>query len=745
MTRGNLSCDSSRGQKDGANRYSKDASLSNVWSRAARFALSLFTDAARSLGVIVLFAAATAQINAAQVASESTSVLPVKVVVLTMFENGEALGDEPGELQLWVERNPSLRELDFPLGDYPLYYREDGMLIVCLGGGIPNATATTLALGLDSRFDLKRAYWLIAGIAGGDPDDLSLGSAAWASHVVDGDLVYEIDAREIPENWPYGFIPLGASKPADGPQDVSSGWTLDTISFSLNEGLAEWAYQQTRNIPLRDSPAMRAFREQFDADSRAIRPPFVTKGDTLSASTYWHGELLNQWANDWVPAYSDNAGSFMTSNMEDSGTLTALYRLARKGLVDPARVLVLRTASNYTMPPPGKSAAWSTTADYPDGGFGALDSAQRLGQKVADTLIAEWSRYSEELPQAEQRIPVIFDTDMAIDDWAALLFLAKHPAVDLKAVTVAGSGEAHCEPGVRNVIALLALVDPHHAVPVSCGDAYPTDGYFVFPVPWQEDMDKLSGATVPNGHSVGDQRHAVDLIHDVLRETPSPVTILATGPLTNLAQWLDRYSEDASRAERVVIMGGALKVPGNIIVPGFTDDNPNSKAEWNLYVDPVAADKVFRSSLPLELIALDVTNEVKVTREFAAEIKARVNNPAAEFWDRVLDANDWFIDSGEYYFWDVLAALTVVNRDRYCRGEQMALAVQFEQTDNPWWPTSDKEMPATTPSGEERKHLAVASAGVLTERDGTANTLFCEGTDSAAAFQEFLDTLVPPA
>ncbi|MEM7691785.1 MAG: hypothetical protein AAF194_04975, partial [Pseudomonadota bacterium] len=177
MTRGNLSCDSSRGQKDCANRYSKDASLSNAWSCAARFALSLFADATRTLGVVVLFAATAAQVTAAEVVSESASVLPVKVVVLTMFENGEALGDEPGELQLWVERNPSLRELDFPLGDYPLYYREDGMLIVCLGGGIPNATATTLALGLDSRFDLKRAYWLIAGIAGGDPDDLSLGSA----------------------------------------------------------------------------------------------------------------------------------------------------------------------------------------------------------------------------------------------------------------------------------------------------------------------------------------------------------------------------------------------------------------------------------------------------------------------------------------------------------------------------------------------------------------------------------------
>ncbi|MEM6605264.1 MAG: nucleoside hydrolase, partial [Pseudomonadota bacterium] len=579
-------------------------------------------------------------------ASGSDNPLIIKAVVLTMFENGEVTGDKPGELQLWVERNPEVRELPFSLGLYPLYYREDGLLLVCLGGGIPNATATTFALGMDPRFDLTRAYWLVAGIAGGDPEDLSLGSAAWASTVVDGDLAYEIDAREIPDAWPYGFIPLGASAPADGPQDVSSGWTLDTISFYLNQDLLEWAFQLTRNTPLTDTPAMRDFRQQYSPDTRATRPPFVTRGDTLSASTYWHGEKLNQWANDWVHAYGEGRARFMTSNMEDSGTLTALHRLARDGRVDPERILVLRTASNYTVPPPGRSAAWSTTADYPDGGYGALDTAQRLGQRVVDELIGQWDRYRDVLPAPESAIPVVFDTDMAIDDWAALLYLAKNPKLDLLAVTVAGSGEAHCEPGVRNAIALLTLADPHHQVPVSCGDAVPVDGYFVFPVPWQQDMDSLSGVTIPDGYQDADPRHAVDLMHDVLTATSQPVTLLATGPLTNIAQWIERYPADGQSIERLVIMGGALDVPGNIIVPGFTDDNPNRRAEWNIYVDPVAADQVLRSALPKELVGLDVTNDVKVTEAFAQQFKARANNPAAMFWDRVLDANDWFIESG---------------------------------------------------------------------------------------------------
>jgi inosine-uridine nucleoside N-ribohydrolase len=408
-------------------------------------------------------------------------------------------------------------------------------------------------------------------------------------------------------------------------------------------------------------------------------------------------------------------------------------------------VLVLRTVSNYTQPPAGRSAAWSTTAAYPDNGLGALDTAQRLGQRVVDELLGNWDSYAATTPAPAPRIPVLFDTDMAIDDWAALLFLARHPRIDLRAVTVAGSGEAHCGPGVRNALALLETVDPHSTIPVSCGDAYPLDGYFVFPLPWQQDMDTLSGVAVMPPQRQGDRRHAVTLLHDTLEAAPAPVTVLATGPLTNVAQWLERYPDDREAVDRLVIMGGTIDAPGNIIVPGFTDDHPNTQAEWNLHVDPVAADRVFRSDLPIELVGLDVTNSVRVTREFAAAFKERVDNPAALFWDRVLDANDWFIESGEYYFWDMLAALVVVDRERFCRGGRMALAARYEPTDTPWWPTSDRSMPEQASVGAPRQHFAAETAGVLYEREGSANTLVCRTTDAAAAFRVFLDTLTAPA
>jgi len=325
--------------------------------------------------------------------------IPVKVVVVSMFETGEIEGDTPGEFQFWVERWPLSQSIPFPAGEYELRLSEDGVLGICTGGGIPNATASIMALGMDDRFDLSQAYWVIAGIAGADPADLSLGSAAWARFVIDGDLLFEIDAREIPADWPYGIVPLGGYKPAKTEADLSTGWTVDTIKYELNDALVNWAYNLSKDVSIPSDDKVAAFRQQFSDNPNAMRPPFVTIGDTLSASTYWHGHRLNEWANDWVKLYSGQKGNFMTTNMEDSGTLTALRRLDRIGRADAERVLVLRTASNFSVPPPGKSATWSATAEYPDRGLSALEAAYRVGGVVVKAIVDGWETYSTELPQ----------------------------------------------------------------------------------------------------------------------------------------------------------------------------------------------------------------------------------------------------------------------------------------------------------------------------------------------------------
>src|SRR6202012_2548723 len=111
-----------------------------------------------------------------------------------------------------------------------------------------------------------------------------------------------------------------------------------------------------------------------------------------------HGERMNHWANDWGRLQAGKDANFMMSNMEDSGTLTALRSLSRAGRADLRRVLVLRTASNYTTPPPGQSAVWSMTAEYPEQGLPALEAAYQVGNRVVQALMAGWPRYRDTIP-----------------------------------------------------------------------------------------------------------------------------------------------------------------------------------------------------------------------------------------------------------------------------------------------------------------------------------------------------------
>ncbi|MHB1022311.1 MAG: purine nucleoside permease [Acidobacteriaceae bacterium] len=328
-------------------------------------------------------------------ANAAPKPIPVKVVVVTMFEPGADTGDTPGEFQYWVEREYLDEIIPFPEGGHHLRMNKDGVLGMVTGVGTARAAASIMGLGMDPRFDLTHAYWVVAGIAGIDPNDGSLGSAAWAEWVVDGDLAHEIDAREIPRDWKTGYVPLRKSVPYEEPRTDENG-----IVFHLDPKLVDWAYNLTKNVPLPDNPEMRARRMQYDGVA-AHRPPFVLKGDTLSASTFWHGKLMDEWANAWVKYQTDGKGNFVTSGMEDTGTLQSLTYLAHAGKVDIRRVLVLRTASNYDQQRRGLTAAQSlaeTKVTKYSAYLPALDSAYRVGHVVVDDLVQHWGEYRDHLP-----------------------------------------------------------------------------------------------------------------------------------------------------------------------------------------------------------------------------------------------------------------------------------------------------------------------------------------------------------
>src|ERR1700722_15648561 len=179
------------------------------------------------------------------------AAIEVKAVIVTAFE--PASGPVPGEFRYWREREGLTHELPFVFGLQPLCLSDAGVLGIVTGVGAARAAAAITALGLDERFDLTRAFWIISGVCGIDPTRGSLASVVLPEYVIDGDLTHEIDAREIPSDWPDGFVPIGKSTPYEQPRAARFN-DDDGIIFRLDPQLVQWAVLRQRGANLWTSP-----------------------------------------------------------------------------------------------------------------------------------------------------------------------------------------------------------------------------------------------------------------------------------------------------------------------------------------------------------------------------------------------------------------------------------------------------------------------------------------------------------
>jgi purine nucleoside permease len=259
--------------------------------------------------------------------------------------------------------------------------------MVVVSGATSRCAIQIQSLVLDPRFDFTRSYWMLAGIAGVDPSQASLGSAAWARYVVDGDAAYEIDGHEAPGDWPYGILVLGANRPNVKPP--AQGWEPKDMVYELNPALVARAFSLTKDLALPDSSQMQAYRKMYAGYPNALRPPFVLIGDVLGCDRYWHGERLTQWARDWVKLMTGGNGNFVMSAMEDQGMALALSSLAQRQKVDFGRVLFLRTASNYCMQAPSQSVVESLSAQ--SGAYlPSINAAYGVGSVVVHDILNNW-------------------------------------------------------------------------------------------------------------------------------------------------------------------------------------------------------------------------------------------------------------------------------------------------------------------------------------------------------------------
>lgn len=270
--------------------------------------------------------------------------------------------------------------------------------------------------------------------------------------------------------------------------------------------------------------------------------------------------------------------------------------------------------------------------------------------------------------------PVILDVDMAHEDMLSALFLLAHPNVDVRAITVSGTGEAHCGPGVAHALGLVALSE-HQEIPVACGRETPLTGDHAFPAEWRQAADAAYGVTIPKGGPPS-PLSAPDLIVELAQSSEAPVTIVAVGPLTNIAGAIQTSPEIRAGIREIYVMGGAVSVAGNVGNSGAGIQN--RYAEWNIYVDPAAANIVFHSGIPIILVPLDATREVPVTRNFYRALAKNRDTSSANLVYEMLTANLGFVDSGGFQFWDSLTA-AIFTDSSIATYEEMELTVVEEE------------------------------------------------------------------
>ena len=246
---------------------------------------------------------------------------------------------------------------------------------------------------------------------------------------------------------------------------------------------------------------------------------------------------------------------------------------------------------------------------------------------------------------------VIIDTDPGIDDAAAILLALASPEVNVLGIT-AVAGNVALDKTVANALRILELASVD--IPVAAG----ADRPLVHEVPDRSDEESVHGADGLGGilpeepKSVAIDQHAIDFLAAVADE--SPITIVAIAPLTNIALLLARYPDITSKIERLVIMSGAR-----------LEGNASAAAEFNAWIDPEAAARVFTSGIPITLFPLDITHQAVLSRAEVDELACtgRLGATLAEMI-RYYEG-EHLVDYGEHFspLHDVLTTLFLIRPD----------------------------------------------------------------------------------
>lgn len=216
-------------------------------------------------------------------------------------------------------------------------------------------------------------------------------------------------------------------------------------------------------------------------------------------------------------------------------------------------------------------------------------------------------------------VPLIIDCDPGHDDALAILLALQRPEAQVLGLTTV-AGNATLENTTRNALSVLALIG-RTDVPLAAGADRPLSRPLVTAA-HVHGSSGLEGADMPEPISEPRPEHAVDFMARLIEESPRPVTLVPTGPLTNIALLRRRHPAAFARVAHICLMGGAIG-----------EGNLTASAEFNIWVDPEAAAEVFEAGRPLTMIGLDVTHQAIVTHGDAERMAAPGNRTGRVFAD----------------------------------------------------------------------------------------------------------------
>jgi inosine-uridine nucleoside N-ribohydrolase len=269
---------------------------------------------------------------------------------------------------------------------------------------------------------------------------------------------------------------------------------------------------------------------------------------------------------------------------------------------------------------------------------------------------------------------VIIDCDVGVDDALALILAFHSPELEVKAVSGV-DGNVPLGQVFENIQKVLSLIRPSNKPLIAKGADRPLKGKPVY-AHSVHGKDGLGGAKIElkKGEERWEysSRPVDELITTLARQYPNELTLIATGPLTNLALALQNDPEGLKKLKDITIMGGAVRTKGNI--------TPN--AEFNVFSDPFAAQKVFESELPITLVPLDVTHQVCFTPRWIEERVSPIHNSFSQF---VIEAIGYditthrFLSSSDLIYLHDPLAVGVVIDPTLVRTEPLSLDVNTQE------------------------------------------------------------------